>query len=97
MHKQLFSILFSVILLAVVALPTIDNILLDSLDIEIEISIDEEETNEKEAKTLEFNVLIEQDTSDSDYVYNSSKTDNFYQKHYSDLHQENFCPPPEYI
>lgn len=97
MRKQLFPILFSVILLAVVALPTIDSILLDSLDIEIEISIDEEEKNEKEAKTLEFNVLLEQDTSDSDYVYNSGKTHNFYQNNYSDLHQENFCPPPEHI
>jgi hypothetical protein len=97
MRKQLFPILFSVILLAVVALPTIDNILLDSLDIEIEISIDEEEKNEKESKTLEFNVFVDQDTSDSDYVYSSSKTDNFYQKNYSDLHQENFCPPPEHI
>lgn len=97
MHKQLFSIFFSVILLAVVALPTIDNILLDALDIEIEMSIDEEETNEKETKTLEFNVLIEQDQSDSDYTFNSSKTHSFYQKNYSDLHQENFCPPPERI
>jgi type III secretory pathway lipoprotein EscJ len=97
MQKQLFSLLFSMILLTVVALPTIDEVILDAFDIEIEISIDEEESKEKETKTLEFNVLLEEEDSDSNMALDTSNIHNYYQNSYSDLYLECFCPPPEYI
>lgn len=97
MQKQLFSLLFSMILLAVVALPTIDEVLLDALDIEIEISIDEEESKEKETKTLEFNVLLEEEYAYSNMALHVSDIHSHYQNSYSDLYLECFCPPPEYI
>lgn len=97
MQKQLFSLFFSMILLAVVALPTIDTMLLDSWDIEIELSIDEEESSEKDAKTLEFKLLLVEVASDSKLLLHTNNTYSFYQNDYSDLDLEKFCPPPEYV
>ncbi|NQX86502.1 MAG: hypothetical protein HRT67_11475 [Flavobacteriaceae bacterium] len=94
MHKRLFSIFFSIIFLAVVALPTIDQVLLDGFDMEIEISIDEEESKDK--KTLEFKMLMHREDYSAHIALHTSNIDDFYHNSYADLHLECFCPPPEY-
>ena len=97
MLKRFLTLFFSVAIFVAMSLPTVFMMLEDSLDIALIIDLGEEESNEKEAKVLEFDVLKAQGALSVFQDLEQLKINDFYLRHYAKIHADEFSPPPEQI
>lgn len=95
MNRSFISLFFSFIFIISIALPTIIHWTDGSADVVIE-NVNGEESEEKEVKTLEFDINQAEFISSSLFTDLKSKLNVYYTSNYASYSQELNSPPPEH-